>query len=40
MIFLIEGRSWEDKILALRHSLQAKSSTAVVLQKLDEIACK
>ncbi|PFX23475.1 putative Xaa-Pro aminopeptidase P [Stylophora pistillata] len=32
------GRSWQDKIIALRGFLEARSATAVVLEKLDEIA--
>ncbi|KAL9970069.1 hypothetical protein ACROYT_G022384 [Oculina patagonica] len=32
------GKSWQDKILALRKFLKARSATAVILQKLDEIA--
>lgn len=32
------GRSWQDKIIALRGFLKARSATAVVLEKLDEIA--
>ncbi|KAJ7394678.1 Xaa-Pro aminopeptidase 1 [Desmophyllum pertusum] len=32
------GKSWQDKILALRETLKARSATAVVLEKLDEIA--
>ena len=34
------GRSWQDKIIALRGFLKARSATAVVIEKLDEIACK
>lgn len=37
---MILGKSWQDKILALRETLKARSATAVVLEKLDEIACK
>lgn len=32
------GRSWQDKIIALRGFLKARSATAVVIEKLDEIA--
>lgn len=32
------GKRWQDKIVALRESMKARSATAVVLQKLDEIA--
>ncbi len=40
ILIIILGKSWQDKILALRKFLKARSATAVILQKLDEIACK
>ncbi|XP_068699462.1 xaa-Pro aminopeptidase 1-like isoform X1 [Montipora foliosa] len=35
---IYSGRKWQDKVLALREVMREKSATAVVLQKLDEIA--
>ena len=40
MYFHILGKCWQDKISALRKLLKERSSNAVVLHKLDEIACE
>ena len=38
--YLIQGKTWQAKVLTLRDEMRGKSATSVILQKLDEIACK
>ena len=40
-MFLIDtGESWEKKIYKLRNKLEEKSSSAIVLTALDDVACE
>ena len=34
------GKSWQDKIKELRDEMSANQASAVVVYKLDEVACK
>lgn len=39
-LFFTLGKRWQDKVKDVRVELKKKQATAVVLQALDEIACK
>ena len=36
----VTGRSWEEKIKAVREKMAEKKADALIISALDEIACK